>query len=662
MDQSSPAGSTPKMISTSETERWQLASDKPMFRSPVATPAENPLPSTGRGAGDARGSLPQIISSRPVVQEPADDRRGDRQPTERMIGRVASCNGARAVVATSATHLNGAESDFWSVGKMISIEATNARVVGMVCGMHTVSGRWADDMSNDIAVDVELVGEVTDHEIHGTNFRRGISNYPPLGAVAHRIRARDLEIMHDVRGTRGIEVGTLSQNENLPARISVDDLLRRHFAVLGTTGVGKSSAVTLLVRQAVAAVPTLRVLMLDPHNEFMSGLGNIAVGVDVADLNLPYWLFRFEELEDIVFRGHPVAEESEVLREFVSQAKTIRKGGGRGSPTVSADTPVPYRMTDIIAIIDDMVGHLEPRYERILIRSLKVRIESLMQDPRYAFLFINGGLEDNFDKVIGTIFRLPAHGKPVSVLNLAAVPSDVVNAVVSVLARLAFDVAYASKGALNVLLVCEEAHRYVPSDASAGFMPARRAIARIAKEGRKYGCAVAIVTQRPGELDSTILSQCSTVFAMRLTNDRDQEIIRAAISDSSSSTISFLSSLDNREAIAFGEAVAAPMRLYFTFQQRSSLPFVGQITNGAIVDADQIAIDELVSVLRHTVVLPRRGVEQVISGGEQPVAPKPVAIAPAQSRLQATASPVRQVQAPAGSVRASLLRKPLDQV
>jgi uncharacterized protein len=579
-----------------------------------------------------------------------------------MIGRVASCNGARAVVATSATHLNGADSDFWSVGKMISIEATDARVVGMVCGMHTVSGRWTDDMSNDIAVDVELVGEVTDHEIHGSNFRRGISNYPPLGAVAHRIRARDLEIMHDVRGTRGIEVGTLSQNENLPARISVDDLLRRHFAVLGTTGVGKSSAVTLLVRQAVTAVPTLRVLMLDPHNEFMSGLGNIAVGVDVADLNLPYWLFRFEELEDIVFRGHPVAEESEVLREFVSQAKTMRKGGGRGSPAVSADTPVPYRMTDVIAIIDDMVGHLEPRYERTLIRSLKVRIESLMQDPRYAFLFINGGLEDNFDKVIGTIFRLPAHGKPVSVLNLAAVPSDVVNAVVSVLARLAFDVAYASKGALNVLLVCEEAHRYVPSDASAGFMPARRAIARIAKEGRKYGCAVAIVTQRPGELDSTILSQCSTVFAMRLTNDRDQEIIRAAISDSSSSTISFLSSLDNREAIAFGEAVAAPMRLYFTFQQRSHLPFVGQITSTTIVDADQIAIDELVSVLRNTVVLPRRGVEQIISGGEQPVAPKPAAVAPAQSRLQASAAPVRQVQAPAGSVRASLLRKPLDQL
>jgi uncharacterized protein len=669
----------------SAQDRWQLADAKPMFRSPPAAPPAHPQPPSppaapaarrvlrddagGRGQSIADVVQAEVRAQAPALQGDGDqDRRGSSQPTERMIGRLASCSGSKAVIATSATHLSGASTDFWSVGKLISIEASVARIVAMVVAMNTPSGRWTEGESNDIAVEVELIGEISDHELRGTTFRRGISHYPQLGAVAHRIRAGDLEAMHDTGANRSIEVGTLSQNDQIPARISVDDLLRRHFAVLGTTGVGKSSAVTLLVRQAAAAVPTLRVLMLDPHNEFLAGLSDIAVGIDVADLNLPYWLFRYEELEDIIFRGHPVAEESDVLREFVAQAKTIRRGGGRAG-TISADTPWPYRMSDILLMIDEMMGHLEPRFDRALLRPLKVRIDSLMQDPRYAFLFTNGGLDDNFAAVISTIFRIPGHGKPVSILNLSSVPSDVLNAVVSVLARLAFDVAYASRGALNVLLVCEEAHRYVPADAGHGFVPTRRAIARIAKEGRKYGCAIAIVTQRPGELDPTILSQCSTVFAMRLTNDRDQDIIRAAISDSSSSTISFLSALDNREAIAFGEAVAAPMRLYFTYQERARLPFVGNQSASIAQSADEIAVDSLVATLRHTTLPARRSAD--IAGAVDPASqsaqPAPAAVAaPAVARpvqTQATAAPRAPAAQAAGNpspLRTSLLRKPLD--
>jgi uncharacterized protein len=136
---------------------------------------------------------------------------------------------------------------------------------------------------------------------------------------------------------------------------------------------------------------------------------------------------------------------------------------------------------------------------------------------------------------------------------------------------MAFDIAMLAGGSYEVLLLCEEAHRYVPHSGD-GFAPTRYAIARIAKEGRKYGCYLGVVTQRPGELDPTILSQCSTVFAMRLSNDRDQEIIRSAVADSSASTIAFLSSIGNREAIAFGEGVATTMRMRFSHIERKSLP------------------------------------------------------------------------------------------
>jgi uncharacterized protein len=157
----------------------------------------------------------------------------------------------------------------------------------------------------------------------------------------------------------------------------------------------------------------------------------------------------------------------------------------------------------------------------------------------------------------------------------------VLNAVVSVLARLAFDLSMWSNGGFEVLVLCEEAHRYVPQDLKLGFTPTRQAISRIAKEGRKYGCYIGVVTQRPGELDPTILSQCSTVFAMRLGNDRDQEIIRASISDSSASQITFLSAIGNREAIAFGEGVATPMRMKFTLQDKTLLPSAATHAVGA---------------------------------------------------------------------------------
>jgi DNA helicase HerA-like ATPase len=184
-------------------------------------------------------------------------------------------------------------------------------------------------------------------------------------------------------------------------------------------------------------------------------------------------------------------------------------------------------------------------------------------------------IEDTIHETIGNIFRVPNHGRPVTCFEMAGMPSEVVNSVCSVLARLAFDLALWSEGRLRLLLLCEEAHRYMPADARLGFAPTRHALSRIAKEGRKYGCYLGVVTQRPGELDPTILSQCSTFFAMRLANEQDQAIIRSAIADSSASTLAFLSSMGQREAIAFGEGVATTMRLKFEKLAQDLIPGTG---------------------------------------------------------------------------------------
>ncbi|MCK5745014.1 MAG: ATP-binding protein, partial [Oricola sp.] len=299
-----------------------------------------------------------------------------------------------------------------------------------------------------------------------------------------------------------------------------------------------------------------------------------------TDLDLPFWMFRLEEFSEVVFRGRvAVPEEVDALRDLIPLAKMQFKGNGQPSlrkhhdmTAVTADTPVPYRISDLLHLIEDRIGMLEGRNERPHLKALKNRIEAASNDPRYRFMFASKTIEDNIFDVVSTIYRVPAHGKPITAFQMSGMPSEIVNSVASVLCRLAFDLAVWSKSQIQTLVVCEEAHRYIPTDQSAGFAPTRSAIARIAKEGRKYGVYLGIVSQRPGELDETILSQCNTFFSMRLGNERDQEIMRKAIAGSSRSAINFLPSLANREAIAFGQGVSTPMRMTFEKVKQSQLP------------------------------------------------------------------------------------------
>jgi uncharacterized protein len=512
------------------------------------------------------------------------------QPADRQFGRVISCDGARAAVYSTVAAAAGGASDSWSVGKLIAIHLPASRIIGLVYDMVSNEPALADMERASVTVRVELVGEVIDRPGKPPLFRRGVTNYPHIGAPAARMRGDDLKAMHDLADSPTVvQLGEISQDENIPATVEADLMLKRHFAVLGSTGVGKSSSVSMIVRKAISVKKDLRVLILDPHNEYGNAFPDCSVSLDASTVEIPFWMLRFEEFADVAFRGRSATdEEYEILRDVISAAKAkyvvaapttamgsmvsgavLKKAdAGGGSP----DTPTPYRMMDVFAVIEEFMGKLEQRYSRYHLRTLKNRLEGIYNDPRYRFMFGKASTEDSMQQVVSRIFRMPHLGRPISVFQLAGLPTDVVNAVCSVLARLSFDIAMYSGGNYEILLICEEAHRYVPQDRESGFLPTRQAIARIAKEGRKYGAYLGVVTQRPGELDPTILSQCSTVFAMRLSNERDQSIIKAAIADSSASTITFISSLGNREAIVFGEGVATTMRMRFGFIERKLLP------------------------------------------------------------------------------------------
>ena len=249
------------------------------------------------------------VKTDPIQADLMTDRRDPLQHPDRALGRVIFCDGSRATIAGSVSGSGWLGPDTWTIGKMISVNLGSTRVVGLVYEIRSVATHWAEDGENAILAQVELLGEVSDREGEASRFRSGVSTYPPIGAIAHRIRSGDLALVHDLGMRAGVAIGSLTQDATVPATISIEGMLSRHFAILGTTGVGKSSAVSLLLRRSIAVRPRLRVLILDPHNEYAHAFPDKAVTIDGDTLDLPFWMFRLDEFGDVVFRGRPAMDE-----------------------------------------------------------------------------------------------------------------------------------------------------------------------------------------------------------------------------------------------------------------------------------------------------------------------------------------------------------------
>jgi hypothetical protein len=507
------------------------------------------------------------------------------QPSAKPLGSVISVSGSQARLGINAESRTLSGAGRTTVGKFIGIHSGRSLIIGVITEITAQSPSVVREQGHYAIAQLDLMGEIKADEGGKAHFVRGVSEYPSIGDPADLLTGAALRIVYDIAETDAIDIGYLNQDSTIGAYVSVDEMLSKHFAVLGTTGVGKSSGVVLILQQILAARPNLRVFLLDAHNEYGRCFGDRAHAVNPRNLKLPFWLFNFEEMIDVLFSGRTgIEEELEILSECIPLAKgsytrfrgtdrlALKKSDPRNSG-YTVDTPVPYMLADLISLIDERMGKLENRSSRMKHHKLIQRIEAIRNDPRYSFMFDNANVGgDTMAEAIGHLFRLPSNGKPMTIMQLAGFPAEVVDAVVSVLCRMAFDFGLWSDGAVPLLFICEEAHRYASADRTVGFGPTRRAISRIAKEGRKYGVYLGLVTQRPAELDPTIISQCSTLFAMRMANDRDQALVRSAVSDAAANLLAFVPSLGTREVIAFGEGVALPARLTFKELSPDSLP------------------------------------------------------------------------------------------
>ena len=307
-------------------------------------------------------------------------------------------------------------------------------------------------------------------------------------------------------------------------------------------------------------------MLLDPHGEYASAFGEQGLVLSPGDgLHLPYWLFNFEELVEIVLGvgSPPGAGEDPGRRGARRQAGVFRQGGPRQDRHRRYAGPVPPVRRAALSSTRRWAASTAPRTSPPTRRCSR-RLQALQADARYAFVFGQRlTVRDELSAILSQLLRIPVDGKPITILDVSGMPSEVLNVVVSVLCRLTFDFALWSEMPVPITIVCEEAHRYAPRDTGLGFEPAKRALSRIAKEGRKYGVSLCVVTQRPSDLAPGLLSECNTIFALRMTNHDDQEIVRGAVPEASHGLMNFLPALRNGEAIAAGEGVSMPMRVCF---------------------------------------------------------------------------------------------------
>ena len=515
--------------------------------------------------------------------EPADaeeaEAPGQAHNGTRPIGVVLDVAGAGATIALDCERLNECAGDAdpslaiaGQVGSPVKIRAGDDWLLGSVR-----TQRQDRRGTGGIIAEVDFLGEGTEEKLTGRvrGFRRGVTRYPVPGGMVFAASTNDLRHVYAGDGRAFIEVGTVFPTRDIRAGLYIDQLLGKHFALLGSTGTGKSTTTALMLHRICEASPQGHVIMIDPHGEYASAFRTNGAILDVGNLKMPYWLMNFEEHCEILLtsRGDDRQVDADILAKCLLEARAKnRLAEAIGKITV--DSPVPYLLSDLSAALNREMGDLDKATGSAPYMRIKTKLDEVKSDPRYQFLFSGMLVGDTMGEFLARILRLPTDGKPISIIDVSGVPSDITTTVVAVLSRLVFD--YASwareERTRPILLVCEEAHRYVPSEKHFDASAVGKVLSRIAKEGRKYGVALGLVTQRPSDLAEGVLSQCGTIISMRLNNERDQAFVRAAMPEGARGFLDSIPALRNRECIICGEGAAVPMRVTFDTLEEAKRP------------------------------------------------------------------------------------------
>nr|WP_255254803.1 DUF87 domain-containing protein [Novosphingobium sp. Chol11] len=494
---------------------------------------------------------------------------GHTQPTSAAaIGAVFQIAGSSSKVLIDAASMAALAHDqdpctamAGQVGSQVKMRVGNAWLIASVRSM------TLDRQDNGLIIaDIDFLGEGDEDDVTGQihHFRRGVTRYPAPGTEIFAVSSADMQQIYAADDRPHVQIGTVYPTTDTRAALYVDSMLGKHFALLGSTGTGKSTSAALILHRICDLSPEGHIVMVDPHGEYGAAFAQNGAVFDVGNLALPYWLMNFEEHCEVFVtsQGSDRTVDCDILAKCLLAARQKnRLAESLGRLTV--DSPIPYLLSDLTNILQNEMGKLDKGTGALPYMRLKTKVDEIKADPRYSFMFSGMLVADTMQEFLAKIFRLPSGGKPISIIDVSAMPSDITSVVVSVLSRLVFDYAIWARDEAQrpILLVCEEAHRYIPSTTTGNGQAVRRILERIAKEGRKYGVSLGLITQRPSDLAEGVLSQCGTIISMRLNNDRDQAFVRAAMPEGARGFLDSIPALRNREAIICGEGVAVPIRV-----------------------------------------------------------------------------------------------------
>jgi DNA helicase HerA-like ATPase len=535
-----------------------------------------------------------------------------------LTGAVASIE-LRPDLTSTLTMVRGETHRVGQIGSFIRIPLGYSNLYGVVTqvGVTAAPGNLPGVTSNaDGAqrwLSVALFGEAV-----SDTFERGVSQYPTVGDEAHVVTTTDLEVIYrSAAGTASVELGTISSSSGIPARLDLASMISRHVAVVGSTGSGKSNLVAVLLEAiATSGYPSARVFVLDAHGEYGTAIGNTGYVFKIRptlaaerSLRVPFWALPADEFIAIAM-GRLSPPQEAAVRDAIAD---LKRSASALLPTppppavITADSPVPFNARRLWFELDDHERVTIQDRENVipatrlaagdaaLLRSniypppgpgnrppfvaprhgISRQLElmrSRLLDARLGFLFspgdnltpdLDGRVARDLDSVVASWV---GHDRPITVLDISGLPAEVMASIAGTVLRIIYDTLFwaaatpVSGRAQPLLVVVEEAHRILPAGIDS---PATRTTTQIAKEGRKHGVGLMIVTQRPTEIEPSILSQCGTMISMRLSNHADRAIVAGTMPDDLGNLAAVLPALRTGEALATGEALRIPTRMRF---------------------------------------------------------------------------------------------------
>ncbi len=473
-----------------------------------------------------------------------------------------------ANVASLKREIGGKNYSIGQIGTYVLIPAGNLVLIGMVQQLVKKDVPINGQSRQRYVLDVNMVGTVKTGR-----YERGVSVFPPVDSPVFLAEDSDLAVAFSVFQKFGFSVGQVSLFENQRAYLDANKFFGKHIAVLGSSGSGKSCTVASIL-QKVSKFPDTNIIVLDIHNEYKKAFPENCNHLDIAEFELPFWLMNFDEMREMFIdeKDENASSQITVLKDLIIASKKGKNP--EMSPLITIDTPVYYDLSEIRAKLQYMdtekssvggqikEGPFYGKFTRFL-----VRLDSKLNDPRYAFMFRlkkyiqSSSINDLLMHILGS-----DGSAQVTILDLSGIPFDIVSTIVSLLARTIFDFNFwnPNRRDFPILLVFEEAHNYLPSTGTTN-IAARRTVERIAKEGRKYGVSIMVVSQRPVEVSETILSQCNNYVVLRLTNPLDQTYIKRLVPDAFAGLTGVLPSLRQGESLIVGEAISMPLRVQIDY-------------------------------------------------------------------------------------------------